>query len=521
MTEIDTVGAENLSRRSQKRGRRRREKAEADSFNHTFKENLLPSRILPAFIWSLLISFLSVGNPLFTGLATNLQTQTLYAGMAMKAGQSPYADFFSSNGVLYHLLSWLGTFLGNPLVLVGLQFVALLLAGMYFYKLVAYFSHSRETADQLSLWFYLFILALGFGGLYASIFALPFVLTSLWFLVRYFENAVRDEFFIFYGIDAALVFMIYPKSVILWLVAGLVLLFYNIRQHRKARGLYQFLASLFGFLLIIYSVGYYTFIKQILGSAVSQTFFYNLQLDFMSENLLWVAGSLLLVLLCTGFLKNFVLALASMASGKHLALNSILILTFLAQLVFILGNPNVDLSQLVLLLPYGFIMALVAKEDKQDSLDLEELLTEEEEEPVFYSYLRSQFFLPLLVCLFIPMQPIFTFVLDGQVAKERTEVASYIKSHADKDALIYTWDNSAEIYVHSGYLSATRFIAAQPYLTTEENKSALVYDLNNSKAQYIVVNKELTLPAKLKSSLKNNYAKEDVGTSKLVLYKKK
>ena len=44
MTEIDTVGTENLSRRSQKRGRRRRETVESESFNHEFKKNLVPGR---------------------------------------------------------------------------------------------------------------------------------------------------------------------------------------------------------------------------------------------------------------------------------------------------------------------------------------------------------------------------------------------------------------------------------------------------------------------------------------------
>lgn len=520
MTEIDTVGTENLSRRSQKRGRRRRETVESESFNHEFKKNVVPGRFLPALLWSLILSFLSVGNPLFTGLANNLQTHTLYAGMAMKAGQSPYGDFFSNNGLLYHLLTFLGTFLGNPLVLVGLQFIALVIAGVYFYKLMAYFSQSRETATQLSMWFYLFVLALGFGGLYATIFALPFVLTSLWFLVRYFENAVRDEAFILYGIDAALVFMIYPKSVILWIVASLVLFVYNIRYGRKVRAVYQFLASLFGFLLIIYSVGYYTFVKQILGVAISQTFFYNLQLNFMSATILWVAGIVLLILFLTGFLKNFIMALASMASGKHLAIKMVVILTFLVQIVFILGNPVIDLSQFILLLPCGFVMALSSVEEKKESLDLEELMIEEEEKPAPYSYLRSQFFLPILVCLFIPMQPVLAFVLDGQVAKERTEVASYIKTHADKDAEIYSWDNSAEVYLNSGHLSSSRFIAAQPYLTNEA-KTAFDYDLNNGKAQYVVVNKGISLPEKLKSVLQDNYEKEDLSTSHLTLYKKK
>lgn len=78
-------------------------------------------------------------------------------------------------------------------------------------------------------------------------FALPFLLTSVWFLVRYFENAVRDEAFILYGIDAALVFLIYPKSLILWLVAGLVLFIFNIQHRQVTRGIYQLLATILVF----------------------------------------------------------------------------------------------------------------------------------------------------------------------------------------------------------------------------------------------------------------------------------
>ncbi len=171
--------------------------------------------------------------------------------------------------------------------------------------MMAYFSKSRETADQLTVWLYLFVLAAGFGGVYASIFALPFLMTSIWFLVRYFENGVRDEMFILYGIDAALVFMIYPKSILLWVVATLVLLVFNGQRGHFARGIYQSLATLFGFLLIIYSVGYYAFVEQILGAAIRQTFVYNIGLDFTGDKILWTVAILGGALLVSGFLKNF------------------------------------------------------------------------------------------------------------------------------------------------------------------------------------------------------------------------
>ena len=40
------------------------------------------------FFWSLLASFFSVANPLFTSLATNLQSQNLYAGWVIEIGRA-------------------------------------------------------------------------------------------------------------------------------------------------------------------------------------------------------------------------------------------------------------------------------------------------------------------------------------------------------------------------------------------------------------------------------------------------
>ncbi|HGA1385827.1 TPA: quinol oxidase, partial [Streptococcus suis] len=242
MTELDVVSdvvthPEETYRRSRRASRRQQVQ-----LNGEFHERVLKTKYWPALVWSLVLSVFSVANPLLMPFATNIQTQNLYAGMAMANGQIPYGDFFGTSGLLFYLLAFLGH-LGGTFIIFGiLQFIALLIAGVYFYKIVAYFSQSEHLAISSSHWFYVFIFALGFGGMYAEMFALPFLLTSVWFLVRYFENAVRDEAFILYGIDAALVFLIYPKSLILWLVAGLVLFIFNIQHRQVTRGIYQLLA---------------------------------------------------------------------------------------------------------------------------------------------------------------------------------------------------------------------------------------------------------------------------------------
>jgi hypothetical protein len=383
---------------------------------------------------------------------------------------------------------------------------------------MAYFSKSRETADQLTIWFYLFVMAAGFGGIYASIFALPFLMTSIWFLVRYFENGVRDEMFILYGIDAALVFMIYPKSVLLWATASLVLLVFNVRKGHIARGIYQSLAAIFGFLLIVYSVGYYAFVEQILGLAIQQTFLFNMSLDFGHDQILWTLAIVGGALLVSGFLKHFIMTLFSFKKGKHTYIKSTLVLAFLVELVFIIGNANFDVSQLIVLLPYGFAMAV---------MPLQQESPEEVEdgdfgpEPVRFDYLKASFFLPLIICLFIPLKPVLSYVMEGNLHQERTVIANYIQENSESDAKVYAWDNSAQIYLRSQRLSAGTILTAEPYLTTEANQAQIVYDLNKNEAQFIVVNQKIALLDGVKSNLERYYEVLDLGTSDLVVYQKK
>lgn len=492
---------------------RTKRKMQTQEVNTDFKDQQPEVKIWSALVWSVLISFFSVANPLLSGLATNLQSQNLYAGLAMQAGQSPYGDFFGTNGVLYYLLTALGSSLGSSLGLIVLQFIALFIAGIYFYKIVAYFSKRQETSQNLSFWFYLFVLVLNFGGVYASLFALPFLLTSLWFLIRYFENAVRDEAFILYGIDAALVFMIYPKSIILWLVASLVLLVYNARNRQMARGFYQWLATLFGFLLIVYAVGYYTFIEQILGMAIQQTFLYNISLNFTYDGigiaLVMVVGTLLV----SGFLKNSVQTLLSLSIGQYGYLKVLLLLTFLVQTIFIIGNQNVELSQLTVLLPTGFMMALVHRPAVEDD-------SEEEQDGVQLRYLSSSFFLPLVACVAIVLQPLYTYFVQGDLHQQRQVIAEYIQENSEETDTIYAWDDNAQIYLMSNRLSSARIITAEPFLNTSANKNSLVYDINKSQARYIVVNIKLAMLDEVKAVLESQYSLVDVGTDGLLLYQK-
>ncbi|HEL9630830.1 TPA: quinol oxidase [Streptococcus suis] len=504
MTELDTT-SENATNKGKYRRQRKNSQSQELNLNEEFNDKLLDTKIWPAIIWSLLLSIFSVANPFLTSLATNIQTQNLYAGMAMMFGQVPYGNFFGTNGVLYYLLAWLGHIDGGFLVFGLLQFIFLVIAGIYFYKIIAYFGQSDYLATSFSHWFYIFIFALGFGGLYAEIFVLPFILMTTWFLVRYFENAIRDEGFILYGINLALTFLIYPKGSILWLVASLVLLVFNIRNQQKARGIYQFLATVFGFLLVMYVVGYYAFDSEILGTAIQQTFLYNLRLDFQYTDLYLTIAMVSGFLLLSGFFKSMVQTLISFGQGKHTYIKIILLLAFLVQLLFIVGTDHFYWSYLLNLVPYGFVMGIVHLQD--DSVDEED------------SYLRLQFFLPLFICLGIFAQPAYAYLLQGELVADRENVAQYVSEQTEEADKIYVWDNSASIYLDSQRLSSATITTITPYLNTTENKNSLIYDLNKNDATYVVVNKNLPILDEVKTNLETQY-KSVQTTDHFIIYQK-
>ncbi|HEL2110696.1 TPA: quinol oxidase [Streptococcus suis] len=504
MTELDTT-SENATNKGKYRRQRKNSQSQELNLNEEFNDKLLDTKIWPAIIWSLLLSIFSVANPFLTSFATNIQTQNLYAGMAMMFGQVPYGNFFGTNGVLYYLLAWLGHIDGGFLIFGLLQFIFLVIAGIYFYKIIAYFGQSDYLATSFSHWFYIFIFALGFGGLYAEIFVLPFILMTIWFLVRYFENALRDEGFILYGINLALTFLIYPKGSILWLVASLVLIVFNIRNQQKARGIYQFLATVLGFLLVMYAVGYYAFDSEILGTAIQQTFLYNLRLDFQYTDLYLTIAMVSGFLLLSGFFKSMVQTLISFGQGKHTYIKIILLLAFLVQLLLIVGTDHYYWSYLLNLVPYGFVMGIVHLQD--DSVDEED------------GYLHLQFFLPLFICLGIFAQPAYAYLLQGELVADRENVAQYISEQTEEADKIYVWDNSASIYLDSQRLSSATLTNVEPYLNTTENKNSLIYDLNKNDATYVVVNKNLPILDDVKTNLETQY-KSVQTTDHFIIYQK-
>ncbi len=181
----------------------------------------------------------------------------------------------------------------------------------------------------------------------------------------------------------------------------------------------------------------------------------------------------------------------SFKQGRHTYIKVLLLLTFLVQCVFIIGNANFQWSQLILLLPYGFAMSVVYLRDE----DVED----------HRGYLRRQFFLPLAICLGIIAQPAYLYLVQGDLRTDREQVANYIGEQTKDSDKIYVWDNSASIYLSSQRLSAATITTAEPYLNTDDNKNSLMYDINKNEAKFVVVNKNLPILDEIKTNLESQY----------------
>ena len=483
---------------------------------------LAPAPVFLTLLWSIIVSAVSVANPLLTGLATNLQSQNLYAGWVMSQGQLPYVGFYGTGGLLYYFLVWMGSLVFGQLLLMVFQAVALWIAGIYLYKTLAAITRKSELARSLLSLFYLLVLTLGFGGLYASIFAFPFIFGSLYFLVKYIQDTASDEAFLVFGAVAALAFMVEPVySFIFYAISSLVLMVYNIIARRKARGIYQFLAALVGFSIVFYPLGYITVWNGSFGQAINQVTYlvnaFNLTGSHLVSNLIFYGLLVLGLGLASAFVMNF-RAKIERSSARVLQINAFLGL--LLVIVVALALPEQGAYQLLPVLPYAMILfgLWLNKESKPSGKHRRD----RRRRSIWSAYLSGQFFLPLLAMLYLVISPVVQeYILSSGLASERATVARHIRSNSDRSDMIYAWDRTASLYQASQRASASPLLSPALYMGTSENQLTLRNNLNSANPKFILVNNDLEVNADVQEKISQNYQEVNLNLRRFKLYQVK
>ena len=482
----------------------------------------LPS--LQLFFWSVLVSLTSVINPLLTNLATNLQSQNLYASWALTQGEVAYANIYGTSGLLYYLVSWLGNLFLGQLLFLLFQVVALTLAGIYLFQTISQITVRSGLARQITVLFYLFVLTLGFGGTYSIIFAFPFIFRSLYHLVKYLQGRVRDESFIRFGMVGALAFLIEPAfSLLFYSLTTLFLLLYNIAEKRKARGFYQLLAGLLGFSLVFYPLGYYTVLNGSFGVAISQATYvleaFRLNSSYLLDHLLYYG----LLFLGLGFTTALMTAFAfkeepTAARGMRF----IGLLGLPISFVGVLGLPEKGAYQLLITLPFALLLLALWLDTGGDRDGHERRHRKPTNASSWNRYLGKQLFLPLLAMLYLLAYPFVNeYILSNGVSAERNLAAQHIRENSTSKDSIYAWDNTASLYKKSQRLSAVSLLSPSLYTGTEENRIFLRNALNEASPKFILVNKNVKLFSDIKKKISQDYEEVDLELNHFKLYQSK
>lgn len=482
----------------------------------------LPS--LQLFFWSVLVSLTSVINPLLTNLATNLQSQNLYAGWALTQGEVAYANIYGTSGLLYYLVSWLGNLFLGQLLFLLFQVVALTLAGIYLFQTISQITVRSGLARQITILFYLFVLTLGFGGTYSIIFAFPFIFRSLYHLVKYLQGRVRDESFIRFGMVGALAFLIEPAfSLLFYSLTTLFLLLYNIADKRKARGFYQLLAGLLGFSLVFYPLGYYTVLNGSFGVAISQATYvleaFRLNGSYIFDHLLYYG----LLFLGLGFATALMTAFAFKEEPTDArGMRFIGLLGLPISFVGVLGLPEKGAYQLLITLPFALLLLALWLDTGGDRDGHERRHRKPTNASSWNRYLGKQLFLPLLAMLYLLAYPFVNeYILSNGVSAERNLAAQHIRENSTVKDSIYAWDNTASLYQQAQRLSTISLLSPSLYTGTEENRILLRNALNEASPKFILVNKDVKLYSDIKKKISQDYEEVDLELNHFKLYQSK
>lgn len=457
---------------------------------------------------SLGLAFLSVSLPFFNNLATSLQSQNLYIGYAFTKGQAPYIDLFTRDGFLYHGLSGLANYFGGSYWLIPLQAICFYLSGIYLHKISLYLTQKSMIARLVLVAFFLLNLVLGFGGLYPMQFATPFIFMGIWFLLTYFEVGRKDELFIIYGLVQSLSLFFEPRTLLFWLLAFLVLTISNLKRSQLWRGLYQTLSMIFGSLIVTYSLGYLILNMQLLMPYLRQTMLSNFNnLQFNAQGGWWGSAILVLVFLASGFAPVLANFWSSGRGGKFKNIKTLLKVSGLIYLVWVVLSQNRDFYDLLMIVPFFLPLTALWLNDRRGE-EQEQVSARRQARQrghLVQDYLKSSFYLPLALLIVGIARPFVTYMAELPQYQDSQLISTYLAKKMKPNEKIYVWDDSAKIYVESSALSASQFALPTLNTVSSDNHELLLDELLQFQATYVVFNPALPIPEEVEKDLLGDY----------------
>nr|WP_251712993.1 glycosyltransferase [Lactococcus ileimucosae] len=447
--------------------------------------------------------------PLFNFQPVGVQSQYLYSGMAMQSGLVPYNDFWGAGGLVFYVINWIGHFGQTTWLLYFFQLFALFVSGVQVYRLILQRTHSRLAARITAGFTLVSIAGLAQGGTSPTLLALPFALWALQFLDRYLRQDVRDEAFIFFGMSGAFALVISPVMTVLWLLSALALFIFNIKNKRIGRGFYQLLATLFGVLLVGYTVAFYALNAQVLYTSIEQSIIIPLTSLGFTANLWMSLLKSIVFLLVFGLAANFVHGILNIKkSGQTFVWQVLQLIGSVAVLFFVLFSPVFESSNLLALLP---LLLLFVSDTLQDAVN--------QRRNVLQQYMKAKLFAPILALFFVIGAPFVSQWMNRQVFSEEQQVAQHVKADTTRDDRVLAIAADKNINLRAQRV-ASLGVSPSYYPIGFHQNFDLVFA--NAENKYVIVQSGQELSDSVQRTLQDLYEKVEISNvSQFSVYKKK
>lgn len=487
--------------------------------SHVEKEEQVAFPFFRLIIGSTIATIFSVVLPLLLDMVSPSQAQDLYIGWALHQGGQLYSSYYAGQGLLYYLLLYITQ---GGILFALVEWLALLGGGYFLFSATDYLTGQRDQAKQLLIIFYILVSGLGFGGGYATILALPFLLAGFSLVARYLSNPNNDKGFLRLGLLLALSFFIEPLTSLLFTAVVTIGLFvFNVGHGRFIHGIYQFFAVALGFSLIFYPVGYYVLASGGFGEALgsllypvdSLQIFTNPQLiDHLLFYGLLAFGLGALVLIFLGLFQ-------SKASRLYVISVPASFVFLFGLLLLIFSQEPLHGSHLILILPF-LLLLLMTSIRGEHSGRMARRRRREEVPTLWKKFMRGNLYLPILVVVYLIAVPfVARFVLHPASYSEQHQVVDRIKQETSEGDRIYIWDSHVQIYKESQRLAGSMFSSPLLYTNTEENKTSLINDLKENQPKMILVNDKVPVWSEVETILKENYQQVKTDYSEFKVYK--
>lgn len=478
---------------------------------------------------SVLMALLNYGLTFIIPGAFGELSQHLYTGFMLTKGQLPYLDSFATGGLFYYAVLGLAYHLGGLIWFLPFQALLYYVSAYFLDKLLVALSAKTTYRIFGLIIFYFSLFAFGLGGPYPTLFALPFVLYSLWFMWQQYHSPKPDEQFIWYGFLSGLAIFMDPRSLIFYMLATLIWLSKKWKEKEMRRGFYQVLSQLFGFLIVFYFVGYFAFNLQLLSPYFTQGVVYSLLgWSWGTENIFASFFIQLLLLMASGMVTGLVflpklLKLETLKTEFVLTLSSSLIIYS----IYVLFSRQFMLVGWLLLLPFGLLLLVLALNEQDRQIGrrnhtLKAFVSDDYGKRAWKLFLNLHFWLPLLVVVYALGINSYQIGNQASLQVQRNILSKEIADGTTVAESIYSWDTSTSIYQKSDRRSVSSFVLPYLYTGQKTHATTLIDDLLSDTASYVVVNKSLKLSEAVQKNLMDDYQEVSLdGISSFTLYQKK